>query len=300
MKITFKATTKPTLEAKNNCLALQVVTRLISSLAILAASPGMTYAFHLPLWEFGAGLGAINAPHYRGSKTVEQIYLPFPYITYRGESFKIDREGIRSKLFDSNRMRLDISVAGNIPVPKTDDSARAGMPGLDPVGEIGPVLEVSLWQDTNAEQSWWLKFPYRFVFSVGSPLMEYHGWSFSPYLDYKYYWRNPRSLVKLNFSLGPIFADNKYHDYFYKVEQRYVTPERHEYDADAGYSGSRVTITLSKTTEQYYLGAFARYDDLSGATFEDSPLVETRNYFIFGFAFAWIFTSSEETVPHRH
>lgn len=257
-------------------------------------------AFHLPLWEFGAGAGVIDAPHYRGSKTREKIYLPFPFITYRGDFLKVDREGIRSELFDSDRVRLDISLAGNIPVPKTDDSARAGMPGLDPLVEIGPVLEFSLWRDTATEESLWIKFPYRLIFSVGDPLMDYQGWSFSPYINYRKFWRDSSSLVKFNLSAGPILAGNKYHDYFYEVDQKYANPERLPYDADTGYSGSRVTITLSKTTKKFFLAGFARYDNLSDASFEDSPLVETSDYFIFGIAFAWIFASSEQTVPHEH
>lgn len=271
----------------------------ISTLLVLLSQSEPAPAFHLPLWELGGGAGVISAPHYRGSKTREEIYLPFPLITYRGDWLRVDREGIRSKLFESDRMRLDISLAGNIPVPETDDSARAGMPGLDPIGEIGPVLEISLWQDTDTEQSIWFKLPYRFVLSVGDPLIDYQGWSFSPYLEHLYYWRNPTSLVKLSTSIGPIFAGSKYHNYFYEVEPKYVSPDRTEYHADSGYSGSRITITLSQTTKKYFIGAFARYDNISDATFEDSPLVETRDYFIFGVAFAWIFTSSSDKVPHE-
>ena len=136
---------------------------------------GTAYAFHLPLWEFGLGAGVLNAPHYRGSKTVEPIYLPVPYITYRGDFLKVDREGIRSELFKSDRIRLDISLAGNIPVPETDDSARAGMPSLDPLGEIGPELEFNLWKNQTADSSFWFKIPFRVVFSVGNPIIEHHG-----------------------------------------------------------------------------------------------------------------------------
>ena len=91
----------------------------------------------------------------------------------------------------------------------------------------------------------------------------------------------------------------QYHDYFYTVAPEYVTPERTQYNADSGYSGSRITVALSKNTDRYFIGAFMRYDDLQGATFEDSPLVETNSYFIFGVAFAWIFSSSEQNVPHQ-
>jgi outer membrane scaffolding protein for murein synthesis (MipA/OmpV family) len=268
-------------------------------LVFLLCNSGYSYAFHLPLWQFGLGAGVINAPHYRGSKTVEPIYLPIPYIIYRGDFLKVDREGIRSELFDSDRLRLDISLAGNIPVPKSDDSARANMPSLDPLVEIGPELEIKLWETSKRDKSLWFKLPYRLVFSIGDPMMDYQGWSFSPYLNYRIDKRETRALTRFNVSIGPLYADQKYHDYFYKVEPQYVTPQRQEYDADGGYSGNRITVTLSKNTDQFFIGVFARYDDLNGATFEDSPLVETNHYFIYGIAFAWIFSASEETIPHH-
>ncbi len=267
--------------------------------AILFSYSNNTNAFHLPLWQFGLGAGVLNAPHYRGSKTVETIYLPVPYIIYRGDFLKVDREGIRSEIFDSDKLRLDISLAGNIPVPKSNDSARANMPSLDPLVEIGPELEIKFWQTTDNDQNIWFKLPYRLVFSVGDPIMEYQGWSISPYVNYRVNWRESSSLTRLNVSVGPIYAGNKYHDYFYTVLPEFVTPQRTEYNADSGYSGSRVTVTLSKNTDRYFIGAFARYDDLQGATFDDSPLVETSSYFIVGVAFAWIFSSSDETVTHQ-
>jgi outer membrane scaffolding protein for murein synthesis (MipA/OmpV family) len=272
---------------------------MLALATILFPYSNNTNAFHLPLWEFGLGAGALNAPHYRGSKTVENIYLPVPYIIYRGDFLKVDRDGIRSELFDTDRMRLDISLAGNIPVPETNKSARAGMPGLDPLIELGPEIEFKLWQTANDKQNIWFKFPYRLVFSVGNPIMEYQGWSLSPYINYRVNWRESRSLTRFNISVGPLYASNKYHDYFYTVEPKYVTPERPEYNADTGYSGSRVTVTLSRNTDKYFIGTFARYDDLQNASFEDSPLVETHSYFIFGIVFAWIFSSSGDTVPHQ-
>ncbi|MGD8884193.1 MAG: MipA/OmpV family protein [Gammaproteobacteria bacterium] len=255
-------------------------------------------AYHLPLWEFGLGAGVLNAPHYRGSKTVENIYLPVPYVIYRGDVFKMDRDGIRGELFQSDRVNLDISLAGNIPVPESDDSARAGMPSLDPLIEIGPELEFKLWENERRGQALWFKAPYRLVFSVGSPIMDHQGWSFSPYLEYKTRIHRPGSLLRYSISIGPIAAGSDYHNYFYEVIPQYATPERDVYRTGSGYSGSRVTMSLARNTKQYFLGFFARYDNLSNAEFVDSPLVETENYFIFGVAFSWIFTSSSEHVPH--
>ncbi len=272
---------------------------LLSISASTIATPQTSHAFHLPLWELGAGIGMLNAPHYRGSKTKANIFLPVPYAIYRGDIFRVDREeGIRGMLYQSERLNLDLSFAGNIPVPDTEDSARAGMPGLDLLVEFGPELEINLWRSEKRNQNLGLKIPYRFVFSVGDPLMEYQGWTLSPYINYKLNVRQSSALMRYSISLGPIFAGSKYHNYFYQVNPEYVTPERQAYQADSGYSGSRITVSIARNAKKYFVGIFARYDNLDNAVFADSPLVETNDYFIFGFAFAWIFVNSETKVPH--
>lgn len=256
-------------------------------------------ADHLPLWELGVGVGALNAPHYRGSKTRVNFALPVPYAIYRGDILKVDREeGISGKIFKSERVNLDISLAGSLPVPKTDDSARAGMPSLDLLFEVGPELEYKLWQSEKKSNTLWFKIPYRFVFSVGDPLLQYQGWTLSPYINYRIKVRQFGSLMRYSASIGPIFAGSKYHNYFYEVDPTYATPERQAYQADSGYSGGRVTVSIARNARKYFIGVFARYDNLENAVFVDSPLVETTDYFVYGIAFAWIFTSSDIKVPH--
>jgi len=266
---------------------------------LMTGAAGNVSAYELPLWEFGLGAGVLNAPTYRGSKTIETVYLPIPYLTYRGDFLKVDREGVRGEFFESDRLRLDISLAGNIPVPKSSKSARAGMPSLDPLGEIGPELEINLWKSNDQDETGvWFKIPYRLVFSVGNPILEYQGWSFSPYINYTLNMRQSPTLLRYSLSAGPIVANRKYHQYFYEVDPEYQTVERPVYEATAGYSGSRVTLTITSNTKNYFLGAFARYDNLHGAVFEDSPLVETKSYFVYGIAFAWIFSSSTSFVSY--
>ncbi len=75
--------------------------------------------------------------------------------------------------------------------------------------------------------------------------------------------------------------------------------DRQAYEAERGYSGSRVTISVARNTKKYLVGVFARYDNLDHAAFDDSPLVETTDYFAVGFVFGWIFGTSEKTVPHE-
>ena len=78
--------------------------------------PGPVHAGHLPLWELGIGIGTLHTPHYRGSDSEADLLLPFPYVIYRGSFLQIDREeGVRGKLFNNKAVRIDLSLAGNVP-----------------------------------------------------------------------------------------------------------------------------------------------------------------------------------------
>ena len=258
-------------------------------------------AFHLPKWEFGLGAGALNLPAYRGASGRKNIGLPVPYLAFRSEYFKIDEEGMRGELARKNNWRLDFSVAGSLPVSDSD-GVREGMPDLDPIGEIGPSLEWMMATEGHRhvgwEQQWWLRMPMRAALSVGDPLLGHRGWVFSPYLDWVWIKGVEKARWRWSLAAGPIFTDRRYHDYFYSVPSAYAEPGRLAYEAEAGYSGSRMTLTLSVNSKKWFIGGFARYDDLHGAVIDDSPLVETRGYFAFGVAVSRIFMRSEEYAPH--
>ena len=278
------------------------VTQLLRVALWLFACLGMqhpAHAGHLPLWELGIGIGSLHTPHYRGSNSEADVALPFPYVIYRGSFLQIDREeGVRGRLFNAEGVRIDLSLAGNVPVPDTDEGARSGMDALAPLLEIGAELIVDLWRGSDREHSFGFNVPLRLVYSVGDPLLKFQGVTVSPYFNYRIRQEDHGALLRYNASFGPIFANSRYHDYFYEVSPEFVTPRRAEYHADSGYGGSRVTLSATRHARQYMIGAFARYDSLDGAVFADSPLVETRDYFIFGLVFAWILGASDETVDH--
>ena len=272
--------------------------RLALLLAGLCLPCGL-HAGHLPLWELGIGLGALSTPVYRGSSTGADYALPFPYAIYRGDFLQVDQDdGIRGKLFAGSDLRLDLSLAGNVPVRDDDDSAREGMPELDPLIEVGAELAMTLWRNAERGHSLSFNLPLRLVYSVGDPLFDFQGVTLSPYINYRIRQEDDTALTRYNLSFGPIFASSRYHDYFYRVEPQFVTPERPAYEADSGYSGSRVTLSATCYYSRFMLGAFARYDNLEHAEFIDSPLVETRDYFVFGFVFGWILGKSDRLVEH--
>lgn len=245
-----------------------------------------------PRWELGLGAAGLTIPDYRGSKERGNYVLPLPYGTYTGDVLAVDREGIRGKLFRSERLRLDLSLDA-APPAKSDSGARAGMPQLDPVIEGGVSLIVDF--RPHARDGWSLNFPLRAALATDVRHTQSLGWVFSPHIKYA----AVHGRLEYDVSAGPLYAAEEHHDYYYEVAPAFAAAGRPAYDARGGYSGSRITFTLSKHFGRFWAGVFARYDDLGGAAFADSPLVETQHAFMAGAAIAWILARSEETVPPK-
>lgn len=145
---------------------------------LLSALPLLTAEKRLPLWEFGVGAGAIHFPDYRGSDRSQAYLLPVPAIVYRGERLKVDRDGLRGLLFDSERLVLDISLDGAVPLDSDQNGTREGMPDLDATFEIGPSPKLTLHQGEPLELR--LNLPYRFVYASDFRHINSHGALFNP------------------------------------------------------------------------------------------------------------------------
>ena len=90
-----------------------------------------------------------------------------------------------------------------------------------------------------------------------------------------------------------MFADRRYHDYFYSVAPQYATRTRPGIPRPSGgYAGTQTLAALSKRFPKFWVGAYMRYDTLAGAAFVDSPLVQRKSYWSAGFGFAWMIRKS--------
>jgi outer membrane protein len=262
---------------------------VLASLACTA-----TRAEEKPLWEAGLGVGGLVFPDYRGSDEMQAYPIPVPYLIYRGDFLKADREGVRGELFDREYAELSISVNATIPVSSDDNSARRGMPDLEPTIELGPSLDLHVWKSPDERIKLDVVMPLRAPLTVErSP--KSIGWLFSPRVNLDIGNVN-NSGWNLGLGAGPVFADRKYHDYFYSVKPQYANAERLEYDANGGYSGVHVLASLSKRYPKYWVGAYVRYDSLESAAFEDSPLVRSTSYIAGGFGIAWMIGQSKRLV----
>jgi MipA family protein len=275
--------------------------QFIKALFKLAALLSMTFAVAparaelRPQWEWGVGLATINFPIYRGADERRSYLLPVPYVEYHGDVVQVDRERMRGLLFRQDRVEVDVSINGSVPVKSSDSAMRNGMPDIDPTLEIGPSLNVHLYFDEKRRTNLDLRMPVRAVISSDFSSVAFRGWLFQPSLNLDF--RNlQQSGWNLGFVAALLFADQRYHQYFYDVAPQYATATRPAYSAGGGYSGSQFIAALSKRYPGYWVGGFMKWDDLEGAAFMGSPLVTRSKAFSVGFAVSWILFSSDKMV----
>ncbi len=239
-------------------------------------------------WEFGVGLGALSLPQYRGSDQRDDYFAPVPYVRFRGNKLRVDREGGRYFFINRENLKLDISATFAFPVDSDKNTARRGMPNLGAILEVGPRLNWYLWESEDRRLRFRFGAPVRLAINLSDAGNE--GWFFAPYVQLRYY-----SVMETALSIGPMWASEKFHDYYYQVDNQYATANRPAYDAKAGYSGFRMTLTNShRISKHYWWGGFLRYDSLSGAEFENSPLVRQKNALMVGLAVSYIFNPVKE------
>jgi outer membrane scaffolding protein for murein synthesis (MipA/OmpV family) len=260
-------------------------------LAICWASPALPK--EEPLLEYGLGVGAVAFEDYRGSDTSHIYPLPIATLWYHGKFLKSDRDGVRGTLIDQDRVELNLS--GNATTPVRNDRERSGMPNLKSTLELGPALDLHLLRSDDARFKFDLRMPLRAAFTVeSSPRVI--GWTFTPRFNLDI--ADPLGFAGWNLGLltGPLFAERRYHDYFYTVAPQYATAARPAYRAVGGYAGTQAIAALSKHFAHFWVGTYMRYDTLSGAAFVDSPLVQRRSYWSAGFGISWTIHRSSTMV----
>lgn len=245
-----------------------------------------------PLWEAGLGIGAVSFRDYRGSDTTHAYPVPVPYFIYRGKFLQADRSGVKSKLLHQDRVELNVSL--NATTPVRNNATRQGMPELRPTVEIGPSLNVHVWRSPGERMRLDVRLPVRVASTIGRP--GYIGWFFTPNVNVDFVNAGGFAGWNLGLLTGPLFAARRYDDYYYSVATQYATPNRPAYQASGGYAGTQVLASLTKRYPRFWTGAYLRYDTLSGASFANSPLVKSRNYWSAGIGIAWMLGHSSQLV----
>lgn len=253
-----------------------------------------------PLWEIGGGMGAVVFPNYRGSREHNVLAAPLPLIIYRGDVFKVSRDGARVKLIDHPRFGIDIDSGISPAFDSDEDELRRDMPELHPAIEVGPRLSW-LFSDPSQRHRRSLRFNLPIYGVAATDLSEFEtiGALIHPHLSWKSRRLVPGRDRVWSYSLtaGALWATDAYHDYYYSVAPRFATAARPAFDADGGYSGFRATGGLYHRRGRLRVGVYASFDYLRGAVFEDSPLVATTESYVAGLYVAWTFWESESRAP---
>lgn len=266
-----------------------------ASVIAIALLPAAARAEGLALWEIGLGVAGLYLPDYRGADQARGYALPFPVVVYRGERVRADREGLRGRLFDTDRVELDVSLGGALPVRADRNEARRGMPALDPVLEAGPSVIVRLARSDDRRRSLELRLPARAAYAVDRRGLRGVGAVFAPQLRAD--WRDAAWGWNVDVSVGPMYASRAFHQYVYGVDPAFATLDRTAYRAPGGYAGAQLTLTASRRLGPLRLFGFVRAETLSGAVYASSPLVRRSTQVLAGFGVGAVLAESSRRAP---
>lgn len=246
----------------------------------------------LPLWEVGAFGVGVSQQAYPGSDQQVTRGLALPYLVYRGRVLRADRETAGLRAIKTPRFELDVGVAGSFGARSEDIEARRGMPDLGTLVEFGPRLKWTLGEDP-ANSPWRLELPLRGVFDL-SDHAAYRGLALEPRLVFQ---RRASSGWAYTTGISAIVADQRLARTFYGVDPVYALSDRPAYTAERGLVAWRLSASFSRNlSRDWRLFGFGRYDTVSGAANEDSPLVKRTGGGSIGIGLAYTWMRAERTA----
>lgn len=252
-----------------------------------------------PRWEFGVAGAYISGYDYPASNDPNRRAIALPYFIYRTPIFRLGDGGIRAVAIERPTLSLDLSISGSLNASSEGNRARAGMPDLDFLFEIGPQLKARLFDRTlpdggriqatfAAELRGVLATDFKGVEGQGVVVEAGVGVVRRGYLDERL------ALVGL---LDVTYASEELQDYFYEVAPEYVTASRPLHDARGGYLGTSAFVglgyRLGKRVRVFLGGVGGFY---GGAANDDSPLHETTESFGYVLGFSWTLATSDKMI----
>ena len=285
-------------------LAAPPVLVLVAGIGPLAAEEaGPGDAEGLPLWELSLGATGLYGPDYPASDEYRLNGIAAPLLIYRGDILQLGgRDIARIIAAERGRFRLDLSLDGSFRAESDDNDARAGMPDLDYLGEVGPRLvvdldEFAIREDSSAQLN--LELPLRAVFATDFGSVEHLGFMLAPGLVLTEQPDDPGA-GRWRAQLSASFASEGVMDYFYEVAPRFAGPGRPAFDADAGYLGSRASLTYEKPlpgrVRLFLTGEISQH---TGAANEDSPLFRDDLGAALSLSLVWTLFASDQHVARE-
>jgi outer membrane scaffolding protein for murein synthesis (MipA/OmpV family) len=226
-----------------------------------------------PLWEWRIAAFARYGPSYPASKEMQVNFVPLPIPIYRGRYLRLfeDSENpIRGKVFERDRIKLDLDFDITFPADSDEIDARSGMPDLDFLVQAGPELDLQFARQEFLQGRWHLALQGRGAASFDGLDPSYRGLTFSA--EFRYI-AQVSSRDEFKFRITPTVATQEYMAYYYQVDPEFATPDRPEYKASGGYLGTDFTLNWSRDfTDKLSAWFGARLGVHSGARNKNSPL----------------------------
>jgi outer membrane protein len=236
-----------------------------------------------PIFEIGAFASHLTMPDYPGADEGKNRFLVLPYMIYRGDIFRSDREGgTRARFFRNEYLEFDLSLNASLRSSSADNDTRKGMEHMDFLGELGPRLKYTILQTSKTKIDF--AIPVRYVFSTDIKYWNARGFTATPELSLQqrtFFDRHGFFRV----SVAGTWATEKLMEYFYEVSPEYVTEERPYYRARGGYLGTSASLSYihpyPEKNMAFIIGGNRQF--LADAENRSSPLVkdiETSSFFI--------------------
>lgn len=249
-----------------------------------------------PLWEIGLGGGGAYVPDYPAAGESQFAGIVLPFVIYRGEFLRSDEDGLRGKIAETDRLKLNLGVDASFSAESDDNPERRGLPDLDYLLEIGPSLEYRLAGEEQGTRRLIAIGQARAAFAVNTDRFDYTGYALEPQLELE----DDNFLhpgLELTVGLGVKFGYDGLNQYFYDVEPRFATASRPAYRSDDGYQGSSISVRLFyPLTSRLRLFAATQLFFHAGSSNEDSPLYREDFNIGFGGGMAYSFWVSEILV----
>lgn len=225
------------------------------------------------LWEWRIAAFGRYGESYPASEESQVNFVPLPIPIYRGRFLRLfeDNENpIRGKVFERDRVKLDLDFDLTFPSDSDDIDARAGMPDLDLLLQAGPELDLQFIGQEFLKGRWHLALQGRAALSFDGLDPSWRGLTFSS--EFRYI-AQVTSRDEFKFRITPTFATRDYMEYYYQVDPRFATALRPAYQARGGYLGTDFTWNWNRQmTDKLSVWFGARLSWYSGARNEDSPL----------------------------
>lgn len=243
-----------------------------------------------PLWEVGLIGGFASTPTYPAANERTQRVLALPFLIYRGEVLRADRDGLSARVLHTSDVDFDVGFSASLPSRANDSIARQGMADLGTLLELGPRLKWTL-SRPSPDSRLQLQFPLRAVLELRDGVSA-QGLILEPELNFQK--RHVGAGWSLAASIGAVFGDRKRNNFFYGVAPQYATVSRPTFDAQAGLISSRLSLSTSKhLNSDWRLFGFLRFENYAGTANQASPLHLQTNATSVGLALAWTLGRSE-------